>query len=136
MEGTNTTKAWLGVATAIISILAFFGISNFEQIRQTLDPDSVQRAACKQAATADQESAKNVTSPYARRTLAMQLRQAADATKDPTLQAALRLHADAADQYANAMASKEVYKLAPSIGTQFQESRNASITYCEAHDAW
>jgi len=135
MEDTNKTKAWLGIATGVISVLAFFGVTNFEQIRNFVDPGSAHRVTCKQAREADRVAHQDV-SAYADKVLAVQLRHAADATKDAQLQTALRFNADAADQFADAMARQEGHTLPPSVGNQIRLSRNSWIERCTALKAW
>jgi hypothetical protein len=32
--------AWIGVAASVVAVLAFFGITNFDQLQKAVDPSS------------------------------------------------------------------------------------------------
>ncbi|MFJ9032595.1 hypothetical protein ACIRQP_29510 [Streptomyces sp. NPDC102274] len=48
-ETTKQLTAWLGVAAAVVSLLAFFGITSWNELTKTVFPKRAAKDACRQA---------------------------------------------------------------------------------------
>lgn len=109
-NGVTQAATWLGMAGAVIGILAFFGITSYDDLKQAIGDDP---GACQMA-----EQARNdfhIPRPWswhtpAARTYAAALTRAADRADTPALATALRTHAVSLEAFA-----------------QYRESRPASI---------
>ncbi|MFE7795805.1 hypothetical protein [Streptomyces sp. NPDC057460] len=103
MEQVNKTAAWLGVTTAIVGLLAFFGINNFDELQRKVAPESANTSACKKA---DHAYNGYLLSSYgnaqAARTYAEELRQAGSATDDEELRGAFDATITTMNLYAQA----------------------------------
>ncbi|GEB50389.1 hypothetical protein [Streptomyces cacaoi] len=76
-DDTSKTATWLGIAVSILTVLAFFGVKNFDELKQAIDSDSGDRKACNQVAEYTQQNKINVQSPAQIKIYADVLRDAA-----------------------------------------------------------
>ncbi|MGY4920759.1 hypothetical protein ACWD9K_37450 [Streptomyces sp. 900116325] len=137
MESTNRTASWLGIATSIIGVLAFFGVTNFEQIQKALDPNAAQAEACGIVRDAKRESRRRLLigqpSDHGRY-MEEQLRRAADATDDAKLRDDLRTTADGIDLLADAREGVAVGRKATNSALdQMQQAELRWRDYCISH---
>ncbi|MFF5279923.1 hypothetical protein [Streptomyces sp. NPDC000133] len=137
MESTNRTAAWLGIATSIIGVLAFFGVTNFEQIQKALDPNAAQAEACGIVRDAKREDRRRLLigqpSDHGRY-MEEQLRRAADATDDAKLRDDLRTTADGIDVLADTWEGVAVGREATNSALlQMQQAELRWRDYCISH---
>ncbi|MFJ9034592.1 hypothetical protein ACIRQP_40360 [Streptomyces sp. NPDC102274] len=136
MESTNRAAAWLGIATSIIGVLAFFGVTNFEQIQKALDPNAARAEACGIARDAQREARRRLLigqpSDHGRY-MEEQLRRAADATDDAKLRDDLRTTADGIDLLADAWEGVAGRKVTNSAIDQMQQAELRWRDYCISH---
>ncbi|MER5687546.1 hypothetical protein [Streptomyces sp. NPDC002205] len=136
MESTNKAAAWLGIATSIIGVLAFFGVTNFEQIQKALDPNAAQAEACGIVRDAKREARRRLLigqpSDHGRY-VEGQLRRAAEATDDAKLRDDLRTTADGYDLLADVWEGVEGRKPTNSAILQMQQAEQRWRDYCISH---
>ncbi|MFF0395040.1 hypothetical protein ACFYSJ_04500 [Streptomyces sp. NPDC005248] len=93
MNNENRALTWLGIAAGVITVLGFFGITNYDAFRNAVNPADI---ACHRAIDAVKAAGKGSPETSGPRIQIMveQIRQAAKDTDDLTLQALLQAYAD------------------------------------------
>ncbi|NJQ03151.1 hypothetical protein [Streptomyces zingiberis] len=54
-EDRQNASVWLGAAASALAVLAFFGVTTYDELVAEIDPDSASREACTDAYEARQE---------------------------------------------------------------------------------
>ncbi|MFF4453786.1 hypothetical protein [Streptomyces goshikiensis] len=95
MTNENTehkASVWLGIVGGALAILAFFGITNADDLQNAIDPTIIPCERAADALGADEKARQEMW--YSVQPLVEELRKAADASKDLNLQRVLRHYAD------------------------------------------
>ncbi|MFE9143835.1 hypothetical protein [Streptomyces tubercidicus] len=133
MEETGKVSGWLGVAAAVVGLLAFFGITNVDELQRKLNPDSTNAAACKradQAYKSYQEVTIYSSKAGAARAYAEELRHVVSATDNEELQAAFRANITSSELYAQARDSEAPYLDRVKLGVKIITDRGAWRSLC------
>ncbi|MFE3143987.1 hypothetical protein [Streptomyces scopuliridis] len=105
-EGSDAQKfsTWLGIAMSLIAVLAFFGVTSFEDLKN--GGDSARSEACAMGVAASDDLGVSVE-PADYDLYAQRLLEAVEATEDQELRGSLREAAYAHQAYGAALRAEE-----------------------------
>ncbi|MEU4683503.1 hypothetical protein [Streptomyces xinghaiensis] len=112
-ENGQPVAVWLGAAASALALLAFFGVTSFDELGAKLDPESASRDACTDASRAWREYGEDMPSMGMEQSLRLygqKLSAVAEETENVELRELLRIDGEASTEFAQAMARKESYR--------------------------
>ncbi|MBB6172151.1 hypothetical protein HNR23_002211 [Nocardiopsis mwathae] len=147
MSDDNTSNAkssgaeiWIGAVGMLLAVLAFFGITNFEELARMVDGGIADKEACEMWSDADSELTRSAVGPggsirsgtYGEDIdlAAEKFDEAAEHADDDELSRILSGSADAYRAWANAMRSGEYSKRVNRIIIAANDSRSEIISIC------
>ncbi|WP_314172304.1 hypothetical protein [Streptomyces winkii] len=134
MAEGQKAMAWIGVAASAVAVLAFFGITSFDELRNAIDPAGASSDACEQAAKAtqelrDKEGSNDFDGSEAFGDYAPKIRSAAGKAGDQKLKSLMLDDADAAEDMADEYARNDTYSV--SSNNRLAAARNQWTGICD-----
>ncbi|MFJ5890277.1 hypothetical protein [Streptomyces californicus] len=112
-EEKQNVPLWLGAAASALAVLAFFGVTNYDDLAAKIDPDSASRESCSGAYKAAQDYQDDFAalgSAQSKRAYGRKLTAVAEKTKDPRLKELFGLDGEASVEAAEATERLELLR--------------------------
>lgn len=105
-EERQNVGAWLGAAASALALLAFFGVTNFDELAAKIDPESASRESCTEAYKAQSDYGDDIGPlglVQSWRIYGRKLSAVAEKTKDVRLKELFSTDGEASVETADAM---------------------------------